>query len=60
MEPTFSKYRIINELTGNIVYQMMINDIIVIDHHEKLCSKIRELSSSKNIPEDKLFYEVLP
>jgi hypothetical protein len=60
MKPTFSKYRIINKLTGNIVYHMMINDIYVIDHHEKLYLKIRELSSSKNIPEDKLFYETLP
>jgi hypothetical protein len=60
LKQTFSKYRIINELTGNIVYHMMINDISVIDHHEKLYSKIRELSSTKNIPEDKLFYETLP
>jgi len=60
MKTTFSKYRIINELTGSIVYQMMINDQSVVDHHEKLYAKIRELSSSKNILEDKLFYETLP
>ena len=57
IEPTFSKYRIIDERTGNIICNMLINDILIPDHNEIICSKMTELSYSKEIPFENMYYE---
>lgn len=53
---TFTKYRLINELNGNIVYYLAINDN-ELNHDERLQNKKIEKSYEKNIPLENLFWE---
>ena len=53
---TFEHYRLINEITGRIIYFLSI-DSEQKDYEDRKYRKLREMSNRYNIPEHKLFWE---
>jgi hypothetical protein len=53
---SFSHYILINEESNKIVYRYSINDE-VIDHESMLHKKKDDISYSKNIPYEQLYWE---
>ena len=45
---SFTKYRLIDWKTGNIIYEVMLNNII--NHEEKLEKELSRISDEKNFP----------
>jgi hypothetical protein len=58
MVETFSKFRLYNQVTGSLVYSLMINDNEPASYFEdKKHSKKQDMSDKYNIPYHEMYWE---
>ena len=57
MTESFIKYRYIQQSTGRVLYEYLLNEHVITDIDTKLREKQVQLSDSKDIPFEDIFFE---